>query len=286
MAWNKPTSNTVDATSSSHPAGRGKMPRLRRGLLAGVIVVLGVGIAAWLFSNGEATSSSLQKEGRGLIKEVTPAAAPTRARVSREEKPEPPPYWENPTTNGLSPCQILKWKHVRVPPPSHTNMSLVSGPKAKYDIFEYRSETEIAMMLTLEPGTMLVGPLSYGESFKRDFLKSCETPIIINDDDSEFDKQLKRDMIQVKIELRQRMADGEDICKIMADARQEAMRLGQIKDEIMSDAKTLSLEAGSEEELEDIVAAANKMLEEKGIAPIKMNPLMLRNLQRNLRNKK
>ena len=67
MAWNKPTSNTVDATSSSRPSGRGKMPRLRRGLLAGAIVVLGAGLAAWLFMGGEADSRPLQSEERTFL---------------------------------------------------------------------------------------------------------------------------------------------------------------------------------------------------------------------------
>lgn len=76
MAWNRPTSNTGNAASSSRPSGRGKMPRLRRGLLAGAIVVLGAGLAAWLLMSGEADSRPLLKKERGRIKEVTPVPAP------------------------------------------------------------------------------------------------------------------------------------------------------------------------------------------------------------------
>ena len=88
MAWNKPTSNTVGATSSSRTSGRGKMPRLHRGLIAGVIVVLGAGLAAWLLTNGEAVSRPLQEKGRGLIREVTPAAAPVMASAPSDRSEE------------------------------------------------------------------------------------------------------------------------------------------------------------------------------------------------------
>ena len=37
---------------------------------------------------------------------------------------------------------------------------------------------------------------------KQQFLKSCETPIIIEKDDSDYVRQLKKDMIDLKIECR------------------------------------------------------------------------------------
>lgn len=201
MAWNRPTSNTGNATSSSRPSGRGKMPRLRRGLLAGVIVVLGAGLAAWLLTNREATSASLQKKKRGRIREVTPAAAP-KCKQEAVDKPKKLHYWEQATTNGLSDWQIAKWRNSRLPPPAITNTAAANRPPPEYAIFGTRAENEIAALITMPPGTMVVGTPEYGEEFKQQFLKSCETPIIIEKDDSDYVRQLKKDMIDLKIECR------------------------------------------------------------------------------------
>ena len=86
MAWNRPTSNTGNATSSSRPSGRGKMPRLRRGLIAGAIVVLGAGLAAWLIWPSSATNNQQPTtSNRSLIKEVMPAAA-SKAKPDEDRK--------------------------------------------------------------------------------------------------------------------------------------------------------------------------------------------------------
>lgn len=269
------------------PKVTAKKPSPIRGLIAGGAVVVLAAVAYFaFFSGGEEAQKVRSTKDRGKIKEVTPAAAPKYQEEVKveKEKPKKPHYWEQPTTNGLTAAQIRKWKHVRVPPPSYTNNAMLLRPKSHYEIFETRAENEIAMLMTIEPGAGLVGSPNYGEAFKKEFLKSCETPIIVKEDDSEHDKQLKRDMIQTKIELRQRMADGEDICQIMTDARLEAMRLGQIKQEIESQAHDLFKEAKTEEDLDDSIAAANKMLESKGIAPIKMSPMLRRNLIRKMQN--
>ena len=272
------------------PKAKAKNPSPVRGIVAGALVVALAMVAYLLFffSSAERPHRVEKAKKPARIKEVSPpppTAAPKDRQASpkpEKEKPKKMRYWEQPTTNGLTDAQIRKWKHVRVPPPSYTNNAMLLRPKSHFEIFDTRAENEIAMLLTIEPGTGLVGSPNYDEAFKKEFLKSCETPIVVKDDDSEHDKKLKRDMIQTKIELRQRMSDGEDICKIMADARLEAMRLGQIKQEIVGQAHELFKEAKTEEELDDSIAAANEMLESKGIAPIKMGPILRRNLIRKM----
>ena len=165
-----------------------------------------------------------------------------------------------------------------MPPPSYTNNAMHLRPKEKYEIFDTYVENEIAMFMTMEPGDGLVGSPNYDEHSKKEFLKSCETPIIIDEKDDEYTKSLKQQMIQTKIELRQRMADDEDFCQIMADTRNEMMRLGQVKQQIEGEMHDMLKSASTREDIETSIAAANKLLEEKGIAPIKVSPIFIRRL--------
>lgn len=283
----KSRKTAVQKKSSSAPA-------MGMGLLAGVLVVIAAAGAFWLVIHGYLDIPKEKKDKKqGKIAEVAPAlssssnanASQTNKSLLAKEKVEKPKkihYWEQPTTNGLSDCQILKWKHSRVPPPSYTNNFMQLRPKAEFEIFEYRSENEIAALLTLAPGEGIVGDPYYDDAFREEFMKSCEAPIIIDPEDSEYDKQLKQDMIQTKIELRQRMADGEDICQIMAEARAELMRLGNIRQEIESQLHEMLGAAESEAAIEDCIQAANTLLEAKGIAPIQINPITKRRLKINL----
>ena len=80
MSWNRPSDAPQPPPKKSAP------PSLKRGLLAGLLVIALGALGLYLFSNGEATSSSLQKKDRGLIREATPAAAPKPRELTAEEK--------------------------------------------------------------------------------------------------------------------------------------------------------------------------------------------------------
>lgn len=276
MAWNKPNSNTVDVTSSSRSSERGKIPRLRRGLLAGVIVVLGAGIAAWLFTNGEADSRPLQKTDRMLIKEVKPAVAPTNGVAGAVAKESVEPTEWRPKEKGF--CRDKDGNLYR----DGRKIELVKPEriKAPYEIFHHHSENVIAQLIFTEPGTVFFFEPRYTEKFVKNFEKSCEEPIIVSENDDEYTKYLKNAMKEVKIELCNRMHAGEDLAQILTETRKELKKLGEIKMDVERMVKKEMKNAQSEEDVETYVEAANKMLEEKGIAPIKMNPVLKQNLMR------
>ena len=257
-----------------------------RGVVAGAAAVVAIAaVCVFVFSGEDAAPAEKAEKKAEKIKEVTPAPAPKAGKATerpKREKPKKSHYWEQPTTNGLSGCQILKWKHVRVKPPSYTNDAFRMRPKSEYEIFDTRAENEIAMLMAVPPGTEIVGSPDYGEAFRKEFLKSCETPIVVSDDDTEYQKQLKQDMIQMKAELRQRMADGEDICEIMAESRLEMRRLNAIKEQIEQGMRELMKDAQSEEDVDDTIRATNKLLEQHGIAPIKSNPLVKRMVRKRM----
>lgn len=196
---------------------------------------------------------------------------------------KPPRFWEVDAahTNGFTGMQMRKWRKEHMPPPGYTNNAVLTRPKPKYAIFNHKCENLIAAYLTLRPGDGMIGTPILGERFRKEFLKSLETPIVVTEDDSPEDAQLKRDMIATKIDLKARMDAGEDICKIINDTHREVQDLSRYKTmlqkEISDAAKNPEM---TMQDVDDLVEAANKMLEAKGIAPIALGPISRRLIQR------
>ena len=283
MAWN-------GSDGAAKPQGKSKKssPSVWRGLLAAILIVAGAAGAFLLFLNHDAKPQDKVNDGdrSSRIAEVSPNLSAGNVAIDTEnaepQKKRVSFYWEQPTTNGLNEAQIRKWRNMHLPAPSFTNTAMHARPPSEYEIFDTKAENEIAMFMTMVPGEGLVGSPDYGESFRDEFLKSCETPIIIDEDDTEYEKQLKREMEELKIDLRQRMRNGEDICEIMAETREEMMRLGVVRQQIEGEMRELLSESASAEDFEDCIEAANRILEAQGIAPLRINPIVRRNMMRQL----
>ena len=283
MAW-----NGSDGAVKPQKVAKKSKPSVFRGLLAAIIVICG-GVGAYLMFLGPATGGGSREKTKAKpakIAEVSPDLSASNVaivtEIAKPQKKRDPFYWEQPTTNGLNEAQLRKWHNMHLPAPSFTNTAMHARPPSEYEIFETRAENEIAMFMTMIPGEGLVGSPDYDESFKDEFLKSCETPIIIYEDDTEYEKQLKREMEELKIDLRQRMRDGEDICEIMAETREEMMRLGVVRQQIESEMRDMLSESESADDFDDCIEAANRILESQGIAPLRINPIVRRNIMRQL----
>ena len=273
------------------PRATAKTPQRKRptGIVKAAIclgVVAIITIAFLVFSKSNSTEpAKLSSKKQTPIQKT----APDRSVKPSRPKPNPPqlvkeaelPYWKRDTTNGLSAAQIRKWKAERRPPPGITNDTSRTEAPPQYAIFNHVSENEIACLLTIEPGMTLVGEPSYGKHFVEDFMKSCETPIVVTEDDTPEQAELKRLMNETKIDLRQRMADGEDLGQILRDTRQEYVRLAEYKQTLEHELNELKKNNSlSMDDIDDFVKAANKLLDAKGIAPIKMTPITRRMLMR------
>lgn len=284
MAW-----NGSDGAAKPQKSVKRAKPSAWRGILAAVIVLCGAA-AAYIAFLGPATGGGARDNAKAKsakiaevspdLSEYTPVAVD--AETVKPQKKRELSYWEKPTTNGLNEAQLRKWRNMHLPAPSFTNTAMHARLPSEYEIFETRAENEIAMFMTMAPGEGLVGSPDYDESFREEFLKSCESPIIINEDDTEYEKQLKRDMEEIKIDLRQRMRNGEDICEIMAETREEMMRLGVVRQQIEGEMRDMLSESESADDFDDCIEAANRILESQGIAPLRINPIVRRNIMRQL----
>ena len=269
MAWNRPTSNTVDATPSSRPSGRGKMPRLRRGLIAGAIVVLGAGLAVWLLTNGEAASSPLQKKDRGRIRDVKPATVSTNGTPTAAAT-DAASGTNAVAVKPMTPEEERVW---RIHHPAFTNRASRWNTSRVNRIFSNGIDRKIATLLDLRPGETLVGDSSmfFREDFTRRFLKSLTEPIIVTKDDSPEDAALKRAVNATKIELKARYDAGEDIRELMIQTRKDMQNLALYRRDLSQELVKISADRSlTEDEMNKVLEKANSLLAERGAEPLAM----------------
>ena len=247
--------------------------------IIGLVVAVGAFLAVkFFFKDAEIVSVDNNNKTK-RIAEVAPSLT-SRYSPTEENLPKPPPKYKTKEeryfaeTNGLNKMQIQRWKIAHMPPAGITNNTSQTEEKPYYQIFDHTSENDIAGFLTMEPGETLVGTPSYERWFVKDFLKSLETPIIVTKDDTPEQAALKREMIEVKIDLKARHDAGEDIAAIMTATHEEYQRLAEYKDTIWELLREARREPNAtEQDIEDFITAANVQLEAKGIAPIELGPV-------------
>ena len=253
--------------------------RLGRGVLAGGLVVA-LALAVWcLLSKSEKPASPESDQARDkTIAEVTPAAPP-KVEEPKVEPPKPIDPNARPTKVGEVVNGYVKLPSGRI----HKRVgvitnSVASRPKGWYEIFDRNCDNEIACYLTLKPGDTLIGTPRYNGRFVKDFLESIKEPIVISPDDTPEQAQLKKEVIATRLELKDAYDRGEDIEQIMLDTRQQFQDLMHYKMEIRQLFNEERKQCMTEQEVEDTFDACNKLLESKGIAPIKFGPIIRRRL--------
>ena len=90
---------------------------------------------------------------------------------------------------------------------------------------------------------------------------------------------MKKAMIDAKIEISDRMRQGEKLSDILEETRSELMRLSRIKRDIEKLVREETQNPDiTEGEVTDYIAAANKLLEKEGIAPINGSSIIRNNI--------
>ena len=272
MAWNRP-SNDGRAVSTKPPLRRGHRPRpTALGAVVGAVVVLGAAVAAWwLWPTADSVDEKHPPRSSRTIK----ATSPTVGRNGLENKEKPSPTAKPATLKAEKNDGTTNRATVPVrEKPKPIRLKLNTEPSYYERIFENSADRKIASLIDIEPGATIVGPsetLFSSEGFKKSFLESLKTPIIVTKDDSEDVAALKRAVNEAKIEMKARYDSGEDLAKIMIDTRNELMTLNRYRKDLEAELSKVSSNTElSEDEVKDFVSAANKMLEDKGIKPLTM----------------
>ena len=261
--------------------GTGKKPSgVFKGALAGVIVIAAA-VGAWFLltkgtGNGELGTDNRPKKPAKIV-EATPAPAPAEKKVAEPPKIDPD---ARPTKVGETVNGYIKLPSGRI----HRVLGVITNSatasiKGKYEIFKHSSENEIACYLSMKPGEGLVGTPRYNGRFKRDFLESLKEPIDISPDDTPENVELKRAVIEAKKDLKAALDRGEDIEQIMLDTRREMQDLARYKQELQQQMhEIVKSKEMTTKDIEDLLNAANEMLDAKGIAPMTFGPLTRRKI--------
>lgn len=135
--------------------------------------------------------------------------------------------------------------------------------------FKYNAERQIAHLLLVEPGE---GMLGSGEDlysdFDKEFKESLKDEIVFNEKDTPEQHELKEALIDIRKELIERMNNGEDLSHVMIETRKQLQEMALYKEELQEEVKKLRRDGNlSKQDRLELLEAANKMLEDRGIQP-------------------
>lgn len=271
MAWNRPSDDKVKVKV------RGEQRNVHlKGVVAGAIVIVGAAVAAWwLWPNEESAGETPPPHATQRIKEAKPAVA---QKPKVEDEKAPVRKLTLVEQNRLRGVYTNEYGYVFNEPHTNgvvTNSVMTERLSLAARIFENSADRKIGTILSITPGTSLVGDLPkgyFGEAFVRSFLDSIKTPIIVAADDPEDVAALKRMVRQAKIELKAAYDRGEDIGAIMENERKELRTIGLYREDLKNEVRKAIArdDKMSEEDVQAFVDAANQLLAERGAEPLKM----------------
>ncbi len=267
MAWNQPT-------STEYSARRSKPRKPSKGVwlvATAVVVVAAAVVVIALLPRGKVTPSAVVEKPVKTKVAITPPMPAPKPQQPVEVKVDPNarPTKVGEVVNGYV---MLPSGRIHKPTGVVTNRVADYG-KSKYSIFENRSDNEIAGILMANPGEAVVGTKRYDKWFEKQFLKSIETPIEVSPDDEPWQADLKKLVMQARLELKEAHDKGEDIATIMSESRQQLQDLAKYKQSVKQIYAQNVKECATEQEVADLQNAVNVMLEEKGCAPMNFTPL-------------
>ena len=270
MGWN---GSGQKGTAPAQPKVTTKKPSPVRGLIAGgVVVVLAVLAYFAFFSGSEKPQTEKSTKERGRIKEVTPAAAPKAVEQKAEpEKPkELPPQRVGEIRNGyrlLPSGRLHKVKGV---------IHVGGEPTSLVDkTFPHGSDRMIAHLLMAEPGGTMIGDSAdIMRGFNEAFAKSLKDEIIIKHDDTDEVKTLKQAVLDARSELKQQMALGKSAEEAMIEAREQLHELTLYREDLEKEVLSHAEDGMTQKDYDELIGAANLMLEERGIGKIQMPKLI------------
>ena len=271
MAW-----NGSDGAAKPQDGVKKAKPSAWRGLLAAIIVIGGtVGVCLYFFGPEAVDGLRAKDKDRvAKIAEVTPLLpGPKSGAVSRAQEPEPQPedgkeavesefedgrVLQSTKTNGMYIVEMY-----RMPDGKKLKKYRYSTPS----IWHSNTDQLLHMALSTPPGVTLPPiPYSSGTATK-DFYDSLNTPIVINDDDSDEVREAKERVIEARETVKQLLSEGYTFEDIMADFEQQNAKDAELRREVSDRIEEIKRD-GDIDMAREYMHKANEFLRESGITEV------------------
>lgn len=250
--------------------------RLKRGWRLGLAGLLcAAGVAVCLLNTDDSMVEEPQPQNKSRIKTVEPS-------LNRPAPVEKPAEQFITNRHGQVVKKIEEKTYVdergvlryeggaRVYDHSKPRKAIKAMQNDPFPKLKYKSDYEIATLISVQPGGMLFGEVRYDDKFKQAFVESLLDRNEPEKGDSDWDIELKEAVEDTKRELAERIKAGDDLSVILKEAREEARRLASYKREIEGlIGEALRSEDASDDDIRDTIKAANQMLAGKGIEPFR-----------------
>ena len=263
MAWNRSSKNGEAVSKPLRKRFGGRL--YVKGAIAAAIVVFGVAVAArWLWPKEAKRQESASAKPQ-FIKEVKPRIS-TNEQTATESLPLAMKRDHSELTVEELMTKVPPWAYTvedrkRIDPGYEKRHERFLGIQAK-KIWRTYADNAIAGLLFNKGNLGAMPP--FPPHFKDVFLESIKTPIIVSKDDPPEVQEQKRQMIETKIWLKDQLDAGNDIVKILNEEYQYQRKASNLQSTLRRELYEIQKNAKSVEEVEDYVAAANKMLENAG----------------------
>lgn len=277
MAWNR----SVEDVRAGKPAEKKRKPVLLKASIAVAAAVCGLAVVLH-FGRTEDDAVKRPEDPAGKRPKIVEAktnavvkTAPAKTKVKEPEHNLKPGevrsvQWKRPDNWD----QLTRAEKTRIQPVAR--VALPAGWRER-SLFTKPSDLKIERLMSHAPGSLMLGTVRYDKRFVEQFLESLKTPIEFSEEDTEKDKAMKQAVIDVRADLKAAYDRGEDIAEIMNAAEKEAHRLSAYKLNLRKEIVEYRQSGEhSEQDVKDYIAAANKMLSDNGMEPLRLGELWYR----------
>lgn len=216
MAWNGSGNGTgTPAASPRKPVAKKGGSPLFKGLLAGLIVVVGaLAIALYIMPREKPAASEQTERPSKKIKDVKPPKIVRKNVEAKSEKQVKPEVVEKKNF----PYDPEKWQEVDghiIPKGARLVNNYLTNKVER--TFKYSTDEVILGYIQVPEDGMMPPPHPIMPSSEKTFLKSLDDPIEILDTDSEKVRAQKEQVIIARAQIKERMDAGESFEEILSD---------------------------------------------------------------------
>lgn len=272
--WNRPRPGGV-------PKPAPRRPSFVRGALAGLLVVVlaAGGYLAFLADAEKPQPQAVERARRrppvrerrqapsAAVREETNAVPAETAVEKPKPKPKHPGF-------GKYPVEVDENGDRWIVRNGRRRKVIRGGPVGtRRRLWFNGAENAISALVTVKPGDTIVG-FEIGPGFKEEFANSLLNKIEITPEDTPEEAEEKRLVREAKNELVKAIRNGEDVERIMREEYRNVMKMYNYRQNLLNGLKDLREKGASVRDLDDYVKAANRLMEQHGMAdsPVRLHP--------------